>query len=209
MEVTVGLYDMKRAQYTVLDAWMLALNVADQQRAAAFHYPVDKYRFLAARWLLQNWLAENKLLQQIASIATDEYKRPVLEGVSFSISHSGDWVGLAAIAGHGKIGLDIEENKSLVVKDYMLPFTAAEQEYILQEDSIKRFYHLWTRKEAALKAMGKGFLSEPTLTHVLADNILVDGKELYLHQLDACDGYTIHIATEIADINRLEIVVKN
>lgn len=188
---------------------MSALNDEDKRRAIAFHNPIDKYRFLTGRWLLHGWLTENNQPQNINAIRMDEYKRPSLEGVSFSISHSGNWIGLAVSHGIEKIGLDIEENKPLEVKDYMLPFTPAEQQYILEDNNIARFYELWTRKEAVLKAIGKGFLLEPAFANVLGNNITVEGTQLYTYTLAVLQGYTTHLATGLPVAqDAINIVVK-
>lgn len=208
MSVDVYFVKIGEGLHPALDNVAEILNNTDKKREEAFHRAEDKYRFLAGRWLLQQWLCDNGLLTRLDAITLDGYKRPVLDGISFSISHSGDWAALAATAGNEKMGLDIEQNNIMPVQDYMLPFTQAEQHYILAEDSVNRFYCLWTRKEAVLKAMGQGFLSEPANTEVLDNIVMVEGKHLHIHRLHTCEGYTIHIATETADVNTIKITMK-
>lgn len=209
MGVQVFFTSLHHVPNPMLDEFANFLNEEDKRRAMAFHQVIDKYRFLAGRQLLQGWLTENNLPQNVDGIRMDEYKRPFLEGVSFSISHSGNWVGLAVSPHIEKIGLDIEENKLLEVKDYMLPFVPAEQQYILEDNNIARFYELWTRKEAVLKAIGKGFLLEPTSANVLGNNITVEGTQLYTYTLAVLQGYTAHLATGLPVAqNAINIVVK-
>jgi phosphopantetheinyl transferase len=43
--------------------------------------------------------------------------------------------------------------------------------------------HLWTRKEALLKATGKGMLGDLGAIDVCGDEVNMDGQDYYLHSL--------------------------
>ncbi|GAA3403017.1 4'-phosphopantetheinyl transferase superfamily protein [Pseudarthrobacter polychromogenes] len=98
--------------------------------------------------------------------------KPLLPGTDWevSLSHSGPWVGLAITKGTA-IGLDIE----VVNEDWdPLPVTPMvltpdEQRELLDIESSDRpwlFTRLWTRKEAVMKAIGKGLSPELSRTQV-------------------------------------------
>jgi len=109
--------------------------------------------------------ASSLLLQKAArgrSIFYNEAGKPLVEGLFFNLSHSGDYAVLAEA--DSCVGVDIEE---------MVPYgdwvrealTSSEYEWLRQEDDEtlrqERFYRLWTRKESLVKCEGHGFSLSP------------------------------------------------
>ncbi len=85
-------------------------------------------------------------------------------GLDFNVSHSGDWL-LIAVARGLSIGVDVERRRNdLDVAALAARFFSPPEARLIAEqpDAGKRrlFYTLWTRKEAYVKALGKG-LSMP------------------------------------------------
>jgi len=87
--------------------------------------------------------------------------KPQASPLQFNLSHSGDWAVLALSAGV-VIGVDLEKIDPAL--DYAAlaarVFTAAENADLLAaapQRQRRRFYRLWTRKEALLKGEGRGF----------------------------------------------------
>src|SRR5690606_30609088 len=93
-------------------------------------------------------------------IATDAHKKPYLNShptVFFNVSHAGDYA-LIAI-GNSPIGIDIEFiNKNFDYKEILANiFNKIEIDEInLTQEQHDTFYKFWTRKEAIVKAIGKG-----------------------------------------------------
>lgn len=92
-------------------------------------------------------------------IDTDQYGKPYIKrkkNLHFNISHTKDMIacGLSDIP----IGIDIEKIKLLNSAIIERFFTAGERDYIffnnIEQD--KRFFEIWTRKEAYVKWIGKG-----------------------------------------------------
>ena len=92
--------------------------------------------------------------------------RPQLEddlcpkGLTFSLSHSGNWI-LIALRDGGRIGVDIEIMRDSVAMEAIAKrfFYPEEAEAVCRAtDSTKKelFFTLWTMKEACLKATGRG-----------------------------------------------------
>ncbi len=137
------------------------LNAVDRQRSTAFVKENDRIRFFAGRYLLDIYLHDLSISETLLQIQADEFKRPRLPETTFSISHSENWVAVAAGKYDLSIGIDLEVCAPLCVTDYIEPFNQEEREYILEENTLSRFYHAWTKKESGLKGIGKGFLHNP------------------------------------------------
>lgn len=103
------------------------------------------------------------------------------ENLWFSLSHSGEWVGLAY--GEYPVGLDIESVRGVkegVAKRF---FTADEYEQIRKKEGTEKnslFFQIWTRKEAVLKAAGTGLTISPERFSVFSDRAELLGKSYLL-----------------------------
>ncbi len=98
--------------------------------------------------------------------------------VEFSISHSGDYV-LCAVSDK-KIGADIEWMRD--IEDRLISFVCTERErlYVLENTSEKqkRFFEIWTAKEAYFKCIGTGIYDLKSVC-VLDDSIKNNLKTFY------------------------------
>jgi 4'-phosphopantetheinyl transferase len=170
------------------------LDEAEKERAEKYRKQEDKNRFILGRIVLRKLLAE--LLQcqpEEVPIVISKHKKPVLASTSaapihFSLSHSGDYI-LIGIS-KNEIGVDIEHtDTAFEYKNVMQhSFNTEEISFINDDESQAsfNFYLLWTRKEALLKATGKG------LTNKLSLITAVDGKqEISQEVIDSTNNYTI------------------
>jgi 4'-phosphopantetheinyl transferase len=147
--------------------WQEVLSDNEKERAARFHFPVDRQRFVASRALLRVILAG--YLQSDPSGLTFIYskrEKPSLapahaaSGLMFNLSHSGG-VSLYAIARRRELGIDVEQlgrNSDLQGIAHRF-FSACEQEQLAKlsgEEKVHAFFRCWTRKEAYIKATGDG-----------------------------------------------------
>ena len=147
--------------------WQELLSVDESARAAQFHFPRDRQRFVAARGLLRTILA-GYLATNPSSLNFSYSKRgkpslgPAHAGskVTFNISHSGG-VALLAFTRGREIGVDVEQ----VRRDFDLEaiarrfFSAHEQNQLAAlpaDEKGEAFFRCWTRKEAYIKATGDG-----------------------------------------------------
>ena len=88
-------------------------------------------------------------------------------GPVFNQSHSGERI-LIAVARNGRLGVDIEEIRPVplmlrIARRRLAPAEGARLLAVGEAERLARFFRLWTRKEAFLKALGVG------LTHPLRD----------------------------------------
>jgi 4'-phosphopantetheinyl transferase len=156
------------------------------ERALRYRRADDELRFSCTRALLRLLLARytHNLPRQIQFIA-GTHRKPALEGPTdwqFNVSHSGNWL-LIAI-GRDQVGVDLEWiNPNFLFGDVLeLSFSRAEQLHIESDaDARLGFYRLWTRKEALVKATGKGMDDEfdriPSLTGTHHTTSQVMGQE--------------------------------
>ncbi len=89
------------------------------------------------------------------------------EALHFNVSHSGHR-GLLAF-GRQRVGVDLERldhraDHVAIARRFFAPGEAAEILALPEPDARRRFFEIWTRREALLKATGKGWTgTEPTL----------------------------------------------
>ena len=94
------------------------------------------------------------------------------------------------------IGVDIEQIIPIELTDYKEQLTQNEWEHIHQaNDRLRTFYEIWTRKEALLKALGRGIDMDFDTLDVCADTVSYDGKSYWSYPITIADGYVVHIAT--------------
>ena len=117
---------------------------------------------------IKEYILKRYLNCEISDIKYNEYKKPYLDNLNISISHSDNYY-LFATSNY-EIGIDIER-----VKNYnpnILKKTNTKKEILyIRENPLERFYILWTLKESLVKAYGTGFDSFP-------NDIEVDVKKI-------------------------------
>jgi 4'-phosphopantetheinyl transferase len=153
------------------------LNDDEQALAKRFHFEPDRNRFILGRHALRLILSKYLCVDSLdISISSSGSKKPFIfypaADIFFNISHSGEWI-LAAVA-KNELGVDIEYlNKDFEFNDLLdQHFCEEERKYIQsQSDALMAFYYLWTRKEALLKAWGKGLPANLKDVGVLGDDI--------------------------------------
>lgn len=135
--------------------------------------------------------------------------KPALIGrpICFNFTRRGD-LALIALAGKGRIGVDLERICPLPELDAMLQMLHPDERALVQStpeaQRLRRFYQLWTRKEAALKAHGAGLSHSLDTFSVVsskpspcfAKSCLVGGVALTMWPLQVGKTVTAALATE-------------
>jgi 4'-phosphopantetheinyl transferase len=146
-----------------------SLDPAERSRADRYHYQSDRQQFVFARGLLRTLLGS--YLGLPASQVKFEYQpggKPVVpssasdRGLHFNLSHSTDLI-LLAFSRRYPVGVDVEQEDRLVdwrgvARRILSPREKTEFDALPQACQPRAFYHVWTRKEAVLKATGDGLL---------------------------------------------------
>ena len=166
-----------------------------QRRSRMYRYRqnADRARCLAAGLMLRKVFGR----RLADTVAEGEFGKPFLPGgPRFSLSHSGDYVLLAA--DENDIGADIEQILPWQAEMARLVFTPSEQAWLRAQAGDAAFYRLWTGKEAVMKALGLGFQLPPESFGIEAEGShpnLVRGRNWYLHWQEM-NGHMICIASE-------------
>lgn len=178
-----------------------------QFRLSKYRNRQDAARSLAGRLLLQEGL---KIIgfnnYKITDLKYSSYQRPYFDhSFDFNIAHSGNYAVLA-LSTTNKVGIDIEEIKPTVLKDFLDYFTAPEWSRITTaENSLQEFYTLWTQKEATIKASGEGLSIPLKEIHIQQEKAMLGDKTWSLSPLQLDPAYVSYVAT---DLNAPELVVR-
>lgn len=151
----------------------LLLSPDERQRAARYHFAVDRAHFIAGRGSLRLLLGSYLVrAPEALCFAYDTYGKPSLDlndssDLAFSASRSGD-LACIAITRVGALGVDIERVRSDMTPEECMRI--AERTFAPEESRALRalprdqrraaFFTIWTRKEAYAKARGVG-LTQP------------------------------------------------
>ncbi|GAB3717747.1 4'-phosphopantetheinyl transferase superfamily protein [Amycolatopsis oliviviridis] len=201
--------------------FLALLDELEQGRYDSYRQDIDKRRFLTGRVLAKTVAAERLGLavEAVKFDATCEdcgkpHGRPRVPGapLMLSISHSGDLIGVAATAGT-PVGLDVE-TATRRAEDSLMEYalTPAEQAAIsglLEAERATAFFTYWTRKEAVMKATGKGLkipLQSITFSAydeearlVRSSHAALDPDRTRLADLKATEGYRAAVALITSD----------
>ncbi|MCP4438726.1 MAG: 4'-phosphopantetheinyl transferase superfamily protein [Aureispira sp.] len=141
---------------TSLNDLLQKLPKSMEERALRYKFAQDAFNFVLGRLLLKKGLETLGLpAQKLEDLYYNEEEKPLLEGISFSITHSQDLVA-CAFAAKGNLGLDLECARILNRKHFRHCFNEEEWSNISSDESLDTFYWYWTAKEAILKANGVG-----------------------------------------------------
>jgi 4'-phosphopantetheinyl transferase len=165
--VLLWLFDVERDR-EACEALANELHPDERKRAAAFLRPVDRWAFVLGRGTLRRLLARcEPPVGPVGALAEGRWGKPTVPippesppGIQFNISHSGGRVLLAATWGTS-VGVDVEVPRTGVeieelLRRFFSPDEVAAWQHLPLELRTSGFYHLWTRKEAVIKAVGRG-----------------------------------------------------
>ena len=157
-------------------------------KAERYKMPDDKKRCIAGSVLLRYFLGDTAILD-------NGFGKPVAEnGVCFNLSHSGGWVLLAV--DDRDVGCDIESVCFVdAARMGKIVFTGRECRMVeTAPDKTGVFFDLWTKKEALLKCMGKGFHREAKSVEVCGDRF-ADGEITYYMKTKRFADYTVSVCS--------------
>lgn len=107
--------------------------------------------------LLEAWKPYGLDRQKLRDLQYTEYQRPFLPNTpDFNITHSGDLVA-CAISADTAVGIDIEVFSKISLSDFNKLWTEREWKEISENaHDLSVFFSYWARKEAVIKAEGRG-----------------------------------------------------
>lgn len=191
----------------IKDELSLFLSYKEIKKSERFYKDIDRSRFIIYRSILKFILAAyTKLDVKNINLSLDFNKKPYLEShpyLFFNISHSEDYAVIAI--SNKKIGIDIEYMSEDFKYTDLLPDIFDNSEILSIENAAntkESFYTLWTRKEAFVKALGKGIDEEfkyiPCLEgkHTVDYDLLKSDQDWEVVSFDLTNKYVGSIAFE-------------
>lgn len=149
-------------------ALLETLQPDERERAARFRFEDDRNRFIAARGILRDILA--RALGSTPGAVRFVYgpwgkpalAEPAPGDLQFNLSHSGGLALYALTCGRA-VGIDVERIRPEVMREgiarrFFSPREVAALERLPEAERCAGFFRCWTRKEAYVKATGRGLL---------------------------------------------------
>lgn len=143
------------------------LDQSERERAGRFLAPLHRDRFVAAHGILREQLGALLDMEPAAvEFLAAEHGKPQLAGLAkrsrmdFNLSHSGDLALLGWSEGRD-IGVDLEvwrhmNDAAALVRRFFSLSEIAAYAALAESDREQGFFECWTRKEAYIKAIGRG-----------------------------------------------------
>lgn len=171
------------------------LSDEERERVRAYRSRETAERYVVTRSLVRCVLSEalGVAPAEVPVIRTGTGK-PVVSGVHFNVSHSGDLV-LVAVSGEREVGIDLERRREVPRVEALIErwFTRDEREDVGRRiangaELSEAFLRVWSFKEARLKALGVGISGASSASYRAVDAVPLDDL---LDQLTAPDepGY--------------------
>ncbi len=164
----------------LLDRACAVLTREERERAAGMRVGAPREEFVAGRGCLRRLLgAALEVDPRTVVLETGQYGKPRLRGeagIQFNVAHSKGVV-LIALSRAGEVGVDVEclDPRVELIDVARTAFHPADMMRIdrvaTQDGRLHEFYRCWTRKEAVLKADGRG-LSGPLGEFSIGDAVV-------------------------------------
>jgi 4'-phosphopantetheinyl transferase len=192
------------------------LPAEEAARAARFHFEKDRLTYVVGRGRLRALLGAylNRPAAELR-FTTNEHGKPALAAdpsagdLQFNVSHSGDWVVYAVTRGRA-VGVDVEGERPLtslegIGRRFFSPREVAALFGLPESERRAAFFRCWSRKEAYIKAVGRGLAipldefdvslapGEPARLLEARGAAAVPGP-WGLRPLDVADGYAAAVA---------------
>lgn len=200
----------------VLDNFWSTLEADETDRANRFHFDKHRRAFVVGRGFLRDVLSRYLHAKpESLRFSYGAYGKPSLAGeykntrLRFNMSHSHN-LALLAITADNQIGVDVEYMRADFASADIAQrfFSRAEVECfnaLARADRVASFFRCWTRKEAFIKATGKGLSQsldgfDVTLAPGVAAELLrveqEDPARWFLSDIDVGDEYAAALAVE-------------
>ena len=150
---------------SVFQRLVQTLSEEEHKRAERFHFRKDRDHFIIARGVLRDILSHYiKREPEDIFFHYNDYGKPALgknfTGLNFNVSHSGN-IALYAVTCGREVGIDVEQIRpdfaeEPIAKRFFSPAEVAVFSDLAAHEKKEAFFSCWTRKEAFIKATGKG-----------------------------------------------------
>jgi 4'-phosphopantetheinyl transferase len=221
LELGSNTVEVWKASFTNLqeefERYYALLSQDELERAGRFYFERDRRAYILGRGLLRTLLSGyTRTPAGQIEFCYQQRGKPALitpsqeAAIHFNLSHAKDLV-VYAFSREANLGIDVEhvrlmENLERIAEQY---FTASESAYIHslpEPDKVGAFFHIWTCKEACLKASGDGLAAPLDLIEINLEDgassrlIKIPGREdqavWRLETFEIDPGYLASLAVE-------------
>jgi 4'-phosphopantetheinyl transferase len=201
-----------------LESLAVLLSADERARAARFRNAAHGSRFIVAHGRLRQILAAMLgIAPAELQFAAGTHGKPSLaaefaaSGLCFNLSHS-DALGLLGWAWRREIGVDVEawrqmNDEAALVRRYFSQAEITAWEAVSPAQRSEAFFNIWTRKEAYVKAVGRGLglaldsfdvslESGPAARLLRPSTLIDDGRSWSLASPNAGPGASLAVALQ-------------
>lgn len=209
----------------VLDNFWSTLEADETDRANRFHFDKHRRAFVVGRGFLRDVLSRYLHAKpESLRFSYGAYGKPSLAGeykntrLRFNMSHSHN-LALLAITEDNQIGVDVEYMRvdfatTDIAQRFFSRAEVATFNTLAEEERVAAFFRCWTRKEAFIKATGKGLSQSldgfdvTVAPGVAAELLRVDQEDAarwFLTDIDAGREYAAALAVE-GRVSRIQML---
>jgi 4'-phosphopantetheinyl transferase len=184
------------------DRHLQRLPLDQQLKNARLRRWQDKHAHLYTRLQLMEGLNSFGVNLGLDSVQYDENNRPHIPGsVDFNISHA-EGVAICALGKEMRIGVDVERHSIIDLSDYRISMNDQQWAAIAgAEDPPLSFLRLWTKKEAVVKADGRG-IRVPLETVYIENGVgIIEDVRWPLFELNVNPSYHAWLACNISSVD--------
>ena len=165
----------------IINEYKKTLPILMQERADRYLSEEAALNFVVGRTLLKVGLEKIGLGNQFEKIQYSEKGKPFVEGIHFNISHT-DGLVVCAFS-DSEIGIDVEKNRAIKLKDFHSFFTRKEWvEINSSENPQEAFFQFWVKKESLIKVSGRTLKDLNRIDTSLISTRQVFDSQLFYHQ---------------------------
>ena len=155
-------------------------------------------RSLVGRIILK-YITSELCITHSASIQITSRGKPYFSShpyINYNISHSGKMV-VCCVTLNSKIGIDVEIKKTLRLNNFHQYFQP-EEWTVIQNSSchFSMFFDLWARKEALIKADGRGMEIDLKSLNGLNNSVQIGANKWFLQNIELTKNYSCAIACD-------------
>lgn len=167
-----------------------------QKKIQSFRNWQDAQLSLLGRLLLRYGLRRYDFHNQKENMGYTPYDKPFLidSHIKFNISHAGEVV-VCVLSDSNDVGIDVEIVNDINITDFESQMTTEERNHIRQAKNPKSaFFDFWTKKEAVIKANGKGLSIQLQDFQVVDDFTMINDENFFLIEIYFNEKYKCHLA---------------
>jgi 4'-phosphopantetheinyl transferase len=182
-----------------IEAFTEKLNMLpdnQQQQIKKLRRWEDAHASLFGRLLLKQGLTDIGSTATLDDMNCNDFGKPYFENypIRFNITHSGNFVACIISNDTSTIGIDAEVVKAVNTKDFK-DLWSEEEWADIQSNDIAVFFKYWTRKEAVVKAIGKGLNIPLNQISVSNGAAKVAGEIYFLKAINISPQILINVAS--------------